>query len=199
MHTRLASRLAAAAALLLLRQSFAEENPKAADTYSWEKAARHAGLSDESIASLATNKVLITDRQFKQVFEPYVAAPFPVFITSDSLLNAFHVLYAESLVRMENANSRRLSRILAVIWSNLGAPEEHLRNADSKLVPVARKRARIVIGTAMRLFGDESIKADKETTGLIDAEVKRVLGASDVLKPEWLGPPDDGFLALDYN
>ena len=53
------------------------------------------------------DKFVITGEPFKQVFSPYIGSDVPVFITTDSLLNGFHVLLEESIYRMELANARK--------------------------------------------------------------------------------------------
>ena len=47
---------------------------------------------------------------FKQVFSAYIGSPLPVFVTSDSVLNAYHVLLEESIRRMETARARDLKK-----------------------------------------------------------------------------------------
>jgi hypothetical protein len=45
--------------------------------------------------------------RFKQMFSAYVDSPYPVFITSDALLAAFHALNEETAVRLETAQAIR--------------------------------------------------------------------------------------------
>ncbi|HUU31995.1 MAG TPA: DUF3160 domain-containing protein, partial [Phycisphaerae bacterium] len=113
--------LAAASAVLAQRPGKTVPDPS--QGYQWQEAARENGFSDKGIEALAGQKVLVTGETFKQVFDPYIRTRLPLFITSDSLLNAYHVLYEESVVRMEMANARRLPGILRFIW-------KHLETAD---------------------------------------------------------------------
>jgi hypothetical protein len=183
-----------------------EEMPKLPDPargYDWRKAAGKTGLGPKEIEQLDKDRILVTNEAFKQVFTPYLGPDVPVepgmplFITSDSLLNGFHVLYEESVLRLEQANARRLSGILKFIWRNLqtaggtfmGKPE---------LVASAKTRARVLVATAMRLLGDEPAPLDATTASLVKEEVDRVEAARGQSKPKWLGPPDRGFMALDY-
>ena len=49
---------------------------------------------------LQRDKILLVDRSYLQIFSPYVWHS-PPFITSDSVLNAWHVLLQESVRAME--------------------------------------------------------------------------------------------------
>jgi len=52
--------------------------------------------------------VLIGTETFKQIFTPYLSEGHSYFITSDSLLNAYHVLFEESILGLEERNARLL-------------------------------------------------------------------------------------------
>lgn len=163
----------------------------------WRPAARQAGLSEEDIARLDANRILITNESYEQVFEPYVHRTLPVFVTSDSLLNAYHVLYEESIRRMEHANAQRLPEILRFILANLDAVSG-LSTADGELVAAAKRRATIVVGTALKLLDDTFDVNDATIMAIIDDEVAKIVAAEVTMKPSWLGPPTDDFVALDY-
>jgi hypothetical protein len=120
-----------------------------------------------------------------------------VFVTSDSLLNAFHVLYEESLGQLEKANSQKLRRILKFVWANLEGCDKTLK-AERPLAAAAEVRARVLVATAMRLLGDEPEPIEKSIAAMVKEEAARVESATGRLKPKWLGPPDQGFMALDY-
>ena len=96
-----------------------------------------AGLSDADAARLRENGILVTNETYKQVFTPYLDTKFPYFVTSDSLLNAYHVLYEESICRLEQANARRLQVILAFILDKLSDIEQRIQ-ADCELVAAAK-------------------------------------------------------------
>jgi hypothetical protein len=198
------SRARSAAVLFLLLATclpaFAQRDalPDPSKGYKWEDAAKKLGLTPDEIQQLSRDKVLVTNQAFKQVFTPYLGHGAPVFITSDSLLNAYHVLYEESVLRLERSNARKLPEVLGVIWKNLDAAGFGIKGKP-ELVAAARLRAKVVIGTALALLGDATIKPDAEAAKLIGEEVKRVEEARENMKPAWLGPPDDGFLALDYS
>ncbi len=176
-----------------------QKMPDPGKGYKWQTIAKGQGLKPADIKQLGRNKILVTNEAYKQVFTPYIKSGIPLFITSDSLLNAFHVLYEESVLRMENANARKLPEILRFIWNNLEAIDAGMKGKP-KLVAAAKRRAQVVIGTALRLLGDKTMKPDNAVATLIDAEVKRVIEAKATMKPKWLGPPDDPtFTALDYS
>ena len=183
-----------------------QEMPKLPDPargYDWRKVAGKTGLSPKEIEQLDKDRILVTNQAFKQVFTPYLGpdvpdeSSLPLFITSDSLLNGFHVLYEESVLRLEQANARRLGGILKFIWRNLETADGTFMGKP-ELVAIAKTRAKVLVATAMRLLGDEPSPLDATTASLVKEEVDRVEAARGQSKPKWLGPPDRGFMALDY-
>src|SRR5438874_707689 len=85
----------------------------------WLKQAEKAGLGADDVGRLARNKILVGPRSGKQVFSFYLGGELPYFITTDSLLNAYHVLYEESVLRLESAQARRLPKLLRELWEAL--------------------------------------------------------------------------------
>lgn len=159
---------------------------------------KSANLSDAEARVLRQHKFVVGGTEYRQVFDPYLGGGRPRFITADSLLNAFHVVFAESVFRLEQANARTLPSILADIAEHLPAAEQAL-GGDAGLTRKAGLRARVFLGTAVALLDPNALPADAEARKLVEAEVKRVTGAKEITKPAWLGPPDDGFLSLDYS
>lgn len=166
--------------------------------YRWQDEGKALGLCDEDIEKLGRDKVLLTNDAFKQVFEPYLHARVTQFITSDSLLNAFHVLYEESILHLERANAKRLTEVLSHLWGRV-APIAESMQGKPDLVAAARRRAQVVLGTAMSLLGIDPKSDDADLSKLIAEETARVIAGTGTLKPEWLGPPDPGFVAIDYS
>jgi len=201
MHVRQTAAMIVALVCGSCAVALAQTHPKdvedSSQNLSWEDAAKKDGLTLGDIAKLRTDKVLMTNETFKQVFDPYIDASATLFITADSLLNGFHVLYEESILRMEKANARRLPEILGFIWKTLPSVGGQIQGKQ-ELVLAARRRAQVVIATALRLCGDKTVKPPAEIEKLIEEEVKRVEAAEGQFKPKWLGPPDAGFVALDY-
>ena len=87
----------------------------------WQSQALDVGISEADVQQLATDRILITNQSYKQIYEAYPNTWGPSFITSDSLLNAYHVLYEESILRLEQAGTRQLPEILTFIMANLDA------------------------------------------------------------------------------
>gem|GEM_PF-5859335 len=81
--------------------------------------------SDPSVIDdrLQLDKIIITPLTYRQIFEPYLNSDRPVFITSDTVLNAYYVLVMESIARYEQVNAQRLPDILKLLWDQI-APEE---------------------------------------------------------------------------
>jgi hypothetical protein len=175
-----------------------EKLPDSATGYDWEQvASEQLALSSEDIQNIKINNVLITNDAFKQVFDPYISTSVPVFITSDAVLFAYHVLLEESLIRLENKNSNELSKILKGIWDALPYQNTDLSNKilenDSKL------RDQIIIGTALRLLGIKIASSNEYLLKIIAEETENVVKASLFQKPQWLGKPDSCFVAIDYS
>lgn len=141
---------------------------------------------------LARDGIAVGTKPMRQVFEAYVDAKTPVFITSDSILNGFHVLLEESILRLETARALGLGDALSLLYAGAKGLE------DMEIAPAVReaaaRRVRILLGTALLLLGREAPGAPPEAA----EEAARVENAEGVSKPSWLGPPDEGFLAIDY-
>lgn len=184
------------------RRQPAQPNP-GKEGYDWKGVARACGLIEEDIASLEKNKVLMTNQAFKQIFTPYVTTDLtkpslPLFITSDSLLNAFHVLFDESILRLELANTTRLTGLLEALWERLAGGKKDFADGVA-LVQDASRRAHIVLGVGLTLLGRPPRLEDQELAKIIAAESERVVAATDQTKPVWLGPPEADFITIDYS
>jgi hypothetical protein len=166
--------------------------------YRWEKEASARGLGEKDIQLLRKNKFVITAERYKQVFQPYLGSRVPLFITTDSLLNGFHVLFEESVYRLEQAHARELPSTLEVLWKNLDRPPRPFKG-DARLLAAARQRARVFLGTARSLLDAKALPDDRALRALIQEEIGRVTAAREVSKPAWLGKPDRGFPAIDYS
>jgi len=164
---------------------------------SWKQLAIEVGFSPKDMEDLGREKLIVSDEPAKQVFSPYLEGSLPVFITSDSLLNAFHVLFEESLVRLERTNARLLPGILLHIWSSLDAAVQRCKGRP-ELVAAAKQRAQTVIAIALSLVGKPVPIADPSLDRIVKAETERVVAATATDKPAWLGPLDNSFAGLDY-
>jgi hypothetical protein len=163
----------------------------------WCETAGKSGLSGQDIERLREHRILVTNETYEQVFSAYLSSGKPLFITSDSLLNVYHVLHEESVRRIETRNAAKLPEILRFILNNLASADGNVTGRPA-LLAAAKRRAQVVVGTALRLLDDNFAFADKNLNSILAAEVSKVIEAKVVEKPDWLGRPDPGFLAIDY-
>jgi len=169
--------------------------PLPADHYEWQQIAAEKKLPPETIAQLKVDH-LAYGPSVKQSFEPYLGGP--VFVTSDSLLNAFHVLFEDTFRQLElrqaNALRGQLERLLANARSIV----------DKKLLPQNRMEAalrhdQLVIGPAIVLLGGSLDSFDVAVREEISTQAEKIRQAGTTELPAWLGPPDQqSLIALDY-
>jgi hypothetical protein len=154
-------------------------------------------LSEAARARLETEKVLVGTREFWSVSSAYKGGEHPYLLTSDAVIFALHSLLRETVARLEWARGAALRRALAAMEGRL--PEARERFDLGETLSAADRRARIVLATARQLLGDEPREAAGEILSAALAEAARVESASYVVElPEWYGPPDAGFAAVDY-
>jgi hypothetical protein len=163
----------------------------------WQAQAKVRKLSARDIEQLNRDKLIITADPIKYLWEPYLESPLPVFITADSIINAYRDLHDAAIMRIEDLNTLALPGILTGIWRNLEA--DAAATNQSLLMVAARLRARIVVGTALRLLDQPADTRDPTIATIIEQEVQKIIAATAEMKPAWLGPPDEGFVALDYS
>ncbi|CEF49045.1 unnamed protein product [uncultured bacterium] len=180
--------------LSLVGASPAQSPKVASGDNRWAKA---QGVSEKEIERLRDHKFVITATEYKQVFTPYIGSEVPVFITSDSLHNGFHVLLEESIYRMEQAHARKLPGLLDDLIKRLDPARKSLKG-DAELIEGAHQRAAIFLGTARHLLDRRSLPEDPGIRKLVEVEAARVIAGKEKHKPAWLGAPDDGFRAIDY-
>ena len=170
---------------------------------------------------LNRDKILITNQGYRQIFEPYLNPNSSIFITSDTVLSAFHVLFRQSIADMEQVNANRALNILKQVWSEI-APEEKKNNKASgdpkvledrgekssiddlehnftMLLDAARRRAQIVIAVAVKLLGDTDISFDEHLSRIVENEVNKIVSGEGIEMPEWTGVSDSEFMTLDYS
>ncbi len=184
--------------LLLSAQPFYAEDTESSDSTSWQEKAHKLGLSEKDIYLLDKNRILITNDACKQIFSLYIRGKEPLFITSDSLLNAYHVIYEESIIRLESTMAERLPVILKTIQKNINDTHDKI-TGKPLLVSSAKKRAVLVTGIALKLMDDSFSLKNRELNAIIKEETKRIIKAEGILMPEWLGIPDESFSAIDYS
>lgn len=148
------------------------------------------------LANRPGEKLVVTGEEFNQFFSAYITQEHPVFITTDSILNAFHTLFEDSFISLECMQLEQLPNLLA-------STREKLRQVEAEQTPelhLARNRALIVLGVAHQLVDSRAIReADDELQRVIDDEVEAVRAAEGVRKPAWLGINDPSFVGIDYS
>jgi hypothetical protein len=171
--------------------------PDPAKDYRWQDAARDNGQSADEIARLERDKLFIEDRCYKQAFEVYIDNPQPVFITSDSLLNAFHVLFEDSFRELELRRVTALRENLEAVVKQARENSKESRYPMADLAPGWRL-AQYVVGPALCILGTPVEFFDADTRAEIERQVALIRAAEAVKLPSWLGPPSQTLLALDY-
>jgi hypothetical protein len=175
-----------------------DTKPSGRNDYRWEKEAKARNLSEAEVRLLRENKFVIGEQTYRQIFDPYVGSKVPVFITADSLLNGYHVLFEESVYRLEQARARKLPGVLAALAKDLDRAAKAFKG-DAALIEKARKRAAVFLGVARHLLDAKALPEDRDVRALVEEEVARVVAGKETRKPAWLGPPDEGFAGLDYS
>jgi hypothetical protein len=167
------------------------------DAYDWRAVARARSLSREDVELLARQNVLIGRREFRQSFEIYTDPTVPVFITSDSVLNAFHALFEDTFWEIELRCAPELREHLE---NAIGRARKLLENPPYLTSELAGGwlQAQRATGPAMVLLGTPIEFFDAASRAGILSEVQKIRDASAVELPSWLGPPTASFLAIDY-
>jgi hypothetical protein len=166
-------------------------------------------------------RVAISGRTYRQVFEPYLNSPDPIFITSDTVLSAYNVLLRETTIRFEKLNARRLPAVLRLIWSQIPKDETPPSESDSsrksatpresrteaedeiqyyyEIRKKALRRARFAISVALKLLGDESPDLKDRMQEQVNAEVARITEGKEVIEPEWAASYEEDGVVIDYS
>ncbi|MDF7800289.1 DUF3160 domain-containing protein [Pontiellaceae bacterium B1224] len=167
----------------------------------WKTAATQSGLTAADIQTLEANRLLISNESYKQVFSAYIdQAENPVFITSDSLLNGFHVLFEETVFHLENTNAGKLEKFLKKLITNPDSGNPDFKG-DEKVLTAARTRVKLTLGVAIRLLDPSFRLGQPDLDSIIALEVARIEAAEEIISPppQWLGPPSDDFPGIEYN
>lgn len=172
--------------------------PERSDHYDWKgTATARLGFTPAEVAQLERSKLLIRDIEYRQCFEAYQRPRVPMFITTDSLLNAYCALFEDSFHRLEQRQSIVLRQKLEEILDR--ARRFVAGRGDSpELLTAGWKQAQRAIGPAMILLGTPLQKFDPEVRDDVAAEVDKIKAAQVLSLPAWLGPPTPDFEAIDY-
>lgn len=163
------------------------------------EAATTLRLTPAEVEKLAKDKVLVSRYEVEQSFVAYTQSRIPPFVTSDAVLNGYHVLFGESMRAWEEYSAMEMAVHLPAVWKMLTTmePGESLKG-DEALIQAAWTRARFVIGVAHRLMGGELESVPPALRTIIADEASRIEAAEGRAKPALLGPPDPDFTAFDY-
>jgi uncharacterized protein DUF3160 len=163
----------------------------------WEQDLSKAGFSAAEIKRLAKEKLLVSTQEIKQSFSAYLGHGPPNFVTSDAILNAYHVLFEETLRRQEELNAASLRRFCKEDWALL-ATIDRMYAGDTDAINAARQRVRFVLGVAVKLLSDDIQRAPEPLRKAIETEAALIEKAEGRHKPALLGRPEPDFIALDY-
>jgi len=184
-----------------------------------EKTAAASNLSASDIEQLNNQKILITPMTYRQIFEPYLKSDLPVFITTDTILSAFHVLLDDATFRFEQINAGRISEIVQLLWKAItprkesqakpapssGSEGNVKRTAEQdsqdeyrKLTTAARLKAQFAVGVGLKLLGDTDIRLPDEIQLLVDEEVRNIVRASGRPSPAWPAYESQNKSPVDY-
>lgn len=164
--------------------------------YDWQKDAHASGLTAEQMVTLHKQGFVVTGNTCRQAFFPYLNGE-QLFVTSDAIANSYSVLLEESVRLLEATNARRLNTFLVEAWKVTPSFQKRF-TGDPSLLQVAYNRVRMTMGVALELSSGQKVDASPDIEKAIDDEAQRVIAATGQSKPEWLGPPDAGFEAIDY-
>ncbi len=163
----------------------------------WKQRATQTGLSAAEVKTLSDNKIVVSSQEVKQSFSAYLGHGPPNFITSDAVLNAYHVLFEETLRRQEELQAAGLVRFCTEDWALL-ATIDRMYTGDTAAIRAAQQRVRFVLGVAVKLLGEDIQKAPESLQKAIEQEAASIEMAEGQHKPALLGPPEPDFIGFDY-
>jgi len=174
--------------------------PDSASGYDRRTDATRNMLDDAALASLEKNKAAYGP-SLKQSFEPYLGGP--VFITTDSWLNGFHVLFEDSFRELETRNASQLRDNLELLLASaraLNADKFHNENLNfpPDRYAVALRNTQLLLGPAILLMGGSPELFDSPLRDEISAQAEKIRRADSTGLPAWLAPADATLAALDY-
>jgi hypothetical protein len=141
-------------------------------------------LTDDAQAKLDANGMVIVDRPLHQGFSAYIGARHPVFITSDSLLMAYHRIFEEMVGELEVGELIRFRDFWSGLWKNL--PVDAGKGAD-EAAKQGHRRARLLVATAHRLLTGAAPEGLSENeASAVSEEVRRVETGQGTTPPLWI-------------
>lgn len=145
--------------------------------------ARAAPLSDDAAAKLAEHGMVVIDQPLTQGFSAYIGPEHPVFVTSDSLLMAYHRLFEEEVAQGELLDLANQREFWPELWKKL--PAKPLSDAKGDIEGL--RRCRLVVATTLRLLNGavpEGLSGEEKVA--VEAEAGRVEKGEGTTAPEWL-------------
>jgi hypothetical protein len=100
--------------------------------------------SDAARQMLARQGFVVTDQQFRQIFEAYVGSDLPKFITVDSVWHTYHVLLEEGVRQLEVERARLLRRFSTQLYQTAIAHQNETASVYRDLALFA------AVGTALQ-------------------------------------------------
>lgn len=167
--------------------------------HQWEKIAVGQRLVGTDVRELERDGLLIKrDQIFLQSFQAYTdPTTTPFFITSDSLLNGYHVLLEASLQRASLVEAKLLrsflNDIFALLSQSSAESEYSLENT-----PEIIEHGQRVLGPALVLLGEKPVFLNKNVADDVDEAVRRIRAADSLWLPPWLGPAESDYAAVDF-
>lgn len=119
------------------------------------------------------------------------------FVTSDSLLNGFHVLLEASLKRFELRRAGKLRTALESLWLGIEPRLLESKVPRPMMEPYVRHIAR-VIGPSLRLLGSTVSLGDAAIEAEVNVTVELINAAQATTLPSWLEPVDPSLLGIDF-
>lgn len=145
--------------------------------------AQAAPLSEDAATKLANYGMVVIDEPLTQGFSAYIGPEHPVFVTSDSLLMAYHRLFEEDVAQGELLDLANQREFWPDLWKKL--PAKPLSDAASD--HEGHRRCRLVVATALRLLtGNLPEGLGGEEKAAVEAEAGRVEKGEGTTAPEWL-------------
>lgn len=142
-----------------------------------------APLPDDTTDKLAAHGLVIIDEPILQGFSAYIGPEHPVFVTSDSLLMAYHRLFEEEVAQGELLDLANQREFWPQLWKKL--PTKPLTDAKGDFE--GHRRCRLVVATALRLLNGtvpEGLSGEEKVA--VEAEAGRVEKGEGSAAPEWL-------------
>ncbi len=152
--------------------------------------------SPEAQAKLEANGFVVIDKPLKQGFSAYIEPQHPAFITSDSILMAYHRVFEEYCARQDIAKLAELRRCLPELWQRLPTKPLSEKGEDVE----GLRRARLLLATAWKLLSGEFPEGTTEAEkAKVKAEEELVLSGAGTHVPAWLGPGDPKNPYVNYH